>query len=229
MRSGQQRAPAARILIFAKAPQPGLAKTRLMPLLGAEGAARLQARLIRRAIATAQAAGLGPVELWCAPAAESPGFAEWAARPEVSRHSQCAGDLGEKMRHAAVGGSASGLPVLLMGTDCPRLTPEHLRRALARLQQGCEAVLIPAEDGGYVLLGLTRVAPELFEGIAWGTGQVLAQTRERLEVLGWPFAELEPLPDLDRPADAAQLASTHPGLWQALTTEETTDELYHDP
>jgi uncharacterized protein len=229
MTPGQQSPPGARILVFAKAPQPGLAKTRLIPLLGLEGAARLQARLTRRAVATALAARLGPVELWCAPCVGSPFFAELGARWEVSLHSQCGGDLGEKMRYAATGALALGSPVLLVGVDCPLLTPAHLRQVLTLLKQGREAVLIPAEDGGYVLLGLTRVAPELFQDIAWGTGQVLAQTRERLADLGWRHAELGALPDLDRPADGVQLAKSNAPLWRALTTEEPTDELYRYP
>jgi rSAM/selenodomain-associated transferase 1 len=225
----QETPPAAQLLIFAKAPQPGVAKTRLIPLFGAEGAARLQARLTRRAIATALATGLGPVELWCAPSAELPFFKALQTEWLVSLHSQCGGDLGEKMWHAATCALSARHPVLILGTDCPRLTPLHLQNALATLKQGHEAVLIPADDGGYVLLGLTRVAPELFQDIAWGTDRVLVESRARLVVLGWRFAILDPLPDLDRPADCAQLAREHPRLWQALTTEEHTHELHRHP
>lgn len=225
----QENPPAARLLVFAKAPQPGVAKTRLIPLLGAEGAARLQARLTRRAIATALTARLGPVELWCTPAAELPFFKALQTEWLVSLHSQCDGDLGEKMWHAATCALSVRRPALILGTDCPLLTPPHLQRAMATLHQSHEAVLIPANDGGYVLLGLTRAAPELFHGIAWGTDRVLVETRSRLEGLGWRFAILDPLPDLDRPADCEQLAREHPRLWQALTTTENTDELYQHP
>lgn len=229
MTHSQETPPAARLLVFAKAPQPGFAKTRLIPLLGAEGAARLQARLTRRSIATALAAGLGPVELWCDPATELPFFAALGTEWTISLHSQCGGDLGEKMWYATTCALSARHPVLILGTDCPLLTPPHLQRALTTLHQGHEAVLIPADDGGYVLLGLTRAAPELFHDIAWGTDRVLVETRSRLEGLGWRFAILDPLPDLDRPADCEQLAREHPRLWQNLTTEENTHELYQHP
>jgi rSAM/selenodomain-associated transferase 1 len=207
-------------LVFAKAPESGAAKTRLIPLLGAKGAARLQARLTRRAVSIALAANIGSVELWCSPDVGHPFFAALAAELGLTLNSQCDGDLGEKMLHAATPSLAMDCHALLLGTDCPLLTPAHLRQAAAVLNQGKDAVLIPAEDGGYVLLGLTKVAQELFRGIDWGTGRVLAQTRERLDNLGFCFSELEPLPDLDRPEDCLNLRQKHPQIWHDLTSEE---------
>ena len=213
-----QAGQSACLLVFAKAPEPGLAKTRLIPLLGAEGAARLQARLTRRAINTALDANSGQVELWCFPHAGHPFFSALGAELGVALNSQCGGDLGDKMCQAAAQALASNRPALIFGTDCPLLTPGHIEQALAALSQGQDAVLIPAEDGGYVLLGLARMAPELFRGIDWGTDRVLAQTRERLYGLGFRFAELEPLPDLDRPEDVLKLSLEHPQLWHHLTS-----------
>ena len=69
------------------------------------------------------------------------------------------------------------LPTLLIGTDCPALRPEHLSDSLGALHVDIDAVFIPAEDGGYVLVGMKRPHPELFSGISWGTSEVMSQTR----------------------------------------------------
>ena len=207
-----------RILVFAKAPQPGQTKTRLIPLLGSEGSAQLQAQLTCRTIDTSLNAEIGPVELWCAPHADFPFFSWLAAEQPISLYSQCDGDLGLKMAYAASKALVPGQSVLIVGTDCPLLTPQHLQRASQTLHQGYDAVLIPAEDGGYVLIGLTRMDPTLFENIAWGTERVLTETQARLTALDWKYDLMDPLPDLDHPADCDHLARNHPELWQVLTT-----------
>ena len=102
---------------------------------------------------------------------------------------------------------------LLAGSDCPALGPERLRQASTWLAQGEDAVLAPALDGGYVLIGLRRHDPRLFADVAWGTDRVLSETRRRLERLGWAWRETEPLPDIDRPSD---LAHIEPGLYSDL-------------
>ena len=112
--------------------------------------------------------------------------------------------------------------VILIGADCPLLEARHLTRAFGWLQQGEDAVLGPAEDGGYVLLGLRRVNRALFRDITWGGDQVLAQTRQRLARLGWRWRELEPLWDLDRPADLdrlARISHQHPEFWGKLAKQ----------
>jgi glycosyltransferase A (GT-A) superfamily protein (DUF2064 family) len=140
------------IAILAKAPVAGLAKTRLIPRLGAAGAAALQAALLRRAVATAQAAALGPVTLWCAPDCSHPDF---AALAEAVFAAACRAARRRPWRtHACSGAPArQRSATLVIGTDCPALTPELLRAAAAALSDN-EATLIPAEDGGYVLIGL---------------------------------------------------------------------------
>ena len=95
--------------------------------------------------------------------------------------------------------------VILVGTDCPALRASDLRRAARALAEGCAAVIAPAEDGGYPLIGLRRVSPRLFEGIAWGGADVFARTAERLERLGWRWRRLRTLWDVDRPEDLARL------------------------
>ena len=193
------------ILVFAKAPVPGEVKTRLIPALGAAGAAELHERLVDRTLATAAAAATGPVELCCAPDAAHPALAALARAHGATLAGQGPGDLGDRM-HAAFRRALAGAPAaIVIGCDCPALTPEHLRAAAAALGGGHDAVLAPAEDGGYVLIGLTHASASLFDGISWGGPTVMAETRERLAALGWRWQELETLWDVDRPQDLARL------------------------
>ncbi|MFN4090259.1 MAG: TIGR04282 family arsenosugar biosynthesis glycosyltransferase [Alphaproteobacteria bacterium] len=185
------------VAVFAKAPIPGFAKTRLAPVLGADGAAALQARFIERTVGTALAADVGPVTLWCAPDCSHPAFRRIAARSPVGLVPQPDGDLGIRM--AAVFAAAAG-PTLLVGTDCPVLTPEHLRACAAALTRA-DAVFLPVEDGGYVLVGLGRPAPGLFDDMTWSTPCVMAQTRTRLRRMQLSWAEPELLWDVDDEAD----------------------------
>jgi uncharacterized protein len=196
----------ARIAIFARAPVAGYAKTRLAPLLGAEGAAALQAELIERTVATALASGLRPVSLWCAPDAGHALFARLAAAHGIRLFDQQGADLGARM--AAAFEALTPPPLLLIGSDCPALTPEHLRDCAAALAAGDDAVFLPAEDGGYVLVGLKEPRPELFAGIAWGTERVMAETRARMRTAGLSWSEPAVLWDLDEPSDFARAAAT---------------------
>ena len=204
--SGAGRPAPVHVAILAKAPVAGLAKTRLAPALGARGAARLQRRLTRIALATALDAGVGPVTLWCAPDAGHRYFRALRRACGVRCLPQPEGDLGARM-HAAFARHCAHGPALLVGTDCPALTPAHLRRAADALRAGAEAVFHPAEDGGYVLVGLARPRPALFEGVAWSTERVMAQTRERARGLGLVPRELETLWDVDLPGDLPRLAA----------------------
>jgi uncharacterized protein len=175
-----------RVLVFAREARAGRVKTRLVPLLGEQGAARLHTRLVRRAVGTARAARLGAVELI------------WARR-------QRGADLGERMRHALARALRRAPRAILIGADCPVLRARDLRRAARWLAGGADAVFAPAEDGGYALIGLRRVSARLFEGVAWGGAQVMAQTRERLAALGWRWRELPAVWDVDRPEDYRRL------------------------
>lgn len=193
-------------MVFAKAPTPGLVKTRLIPALGEQGAADLQRKLIERTLRTAAQAGLGALELWCAPGPDDPFFAACARRHQVCLRTQCEGDLGRRMAHALECASAAGVPGLLVGCDIPALTSAYLRQAAAALAGGDDAVFGPAQDGGYVLVGLARSPPgELFAHIPWGTAAVMQETRARLARLHWRWSELAPMWDLDRPEDLARL------------------------
>jgi uncharacterized protein len=192
------------VIVFAKAPQPGAVKTRLIPLLGAEGAAALQVRLVKHALETATKA-LRPVELHCAPDANDPFFRFCAGHYGVTVRAQVEGDLGARMLTAFTQSLPEHASVLLIGSDCPALTARHLRQADRSLRDGADAVFIPCEDGGYALIGMKRVEAALFDGMTWGGEHVMADTRARLTALGWRWRELETLWDVDRPEDHARL------------------------
>jgi rSAM/selenodomain-associated transferase 1 len=194
-------------MVFAKAPVPGRVKTRLAAALGERAAAELHRQLAERTLFTALAAGLGPVELWCAPGTNDAFFAACAKQHGVALRAQGEGDLGMRMARALEFALAEGSPGLLIGSDCPALTPEYLREAAAALVNGYDAVIGPAEDGGYVLIGLARSpATPLFEDIAWGSAKVMQETRTRLARLNWRWRELATLWDVDRPEDLPRLA-----------------------
>jgi uncharacterized protein len=185
------------IAVFARAPVAGQAKTRLIPLLGADGAAALQRRLIERTLATACAVAGARVTLWVADDPAHPYIGAVAARFGVAVAEQHGADLGARMNHAF---EAAGAPLVLIGTDCPQLTVEDLAAAAAALA-GNDVVIQPASDGGYVLIGLTRPQPALFESIDWGGPQVLQQTQARIAALGLRCALRPVLDDLDTPTD----------------------------
>lgn len=188
-----------RILIFAKAPVAGRVKTRLIPALGAEGAARLAAEMLARTVAAALAARVGPVELCAEPDPDDPA---WDGRlPEqVQLSAQGDGDLGRRLARAARRTTDRGEKLLLVGADCPELDPDRLRAAATALASH-DAVIHPAADGGYALLGLSRFDPSLFDAIAWSTAAVAGQTLERLRALGWAIWIGDTLRDVDEPAD----------------------------
>lgn len=183
---------------------PGEVKTRLMALLGPDGAAALHAGLVRRALSTAVLARPGAVDLWCAPGIDSAFFARCATDFGVRLRAQQGRDLGERMRNAIHASLAEAPGVVVIGSDCPVLSVADLREAEAALRD--EAVAIaPAEDGGYVLVAMAKAHDVLFEGIDWGTAAVMGQTRERLRTAGIDWRELPTRWDVDRPPDYARL------------------------
>jgi rSAM/selenodomain-associated transferase 1 len=197
------------IAILAKAPIPGFAKTRLIPAIGAHAAAVLQERLTERTVATAFAAGIGPVTLCCEPDATHDTFLKMVARMKITLRQQPQGDLAARMRVAFAGSTG---PVLLIGSDCPALTEAHLRSAALALRDGNDVVLIPAERGGYVLLGMRKAQPALFSKIAWDGSNVLADTRARIVEQRLMLVERPPLWDVDTEIDLARLEREFPEL-----------------
>ncbi len=190
--------PSVDIAVFARAPVAGQAKTRLIPRLGAAGAARLQRRLTERALERAQSVRGARVTLWTtADDADTRALAE-AARATVRL--QQGHDLGERMSNAFAETLDGARPMLLIGTDCPAQTAADLETAIAVLREA-DAVIQPAEDGGYVLIGMRQFHPALFEQVAWGSATVLATTRARATDHRVRLAELPMSWDLDRSED----------------------------
>ncbi|MDO8332342.1 MAG: TIGR04282 family arsenosugar biosynthesis glycosyltransferase [Fluviicoccus sp.] len=226
------------LAVFAREPRLGEVKTRLQPLLGAERALALHEALIRYVFGNLQSARLCPAELWVA----APPFSSVNQHAhevflslcnERDIHLQEGADLGARMRHAvehAWSRATSVENVVLVGADCPSVGAEYLRQALTQLEGGESVVIGPADDGGYVLVGLRKgprnaalcdalfgavpsgagLTAEVPDELPWGTERVLEVTRDRLRSAGLTWAELEPRWDVDRPEDLPRLATLRP-------------------
>jgi rSAM/selenodomain-associated transferase 1 len=191
----------SKLIILAKAPVPGNVKTRLQPTVSPEEAAKLQAFFIQQTLALASSLKGVDVELRCTPDASHPIFQQCAHQHKVTLKQQQGKNLGERMANALQEALTNYQQVVVIGTDCPELTPDYLSDALLQLKQGSMVVIGPASDGGYVLLGLRRFSPLLFTDINWGSDQVLFETCQKLQQLGWEWDELSTLRDIDTPAD----------------------------
>ena len=207
LRTDKQK-PRISVAILAKAPIPGLAKTRLIPHLGADGAAALQRWLLQRVVATAVAADIGPISLWCTPEVDHPEFSACRAFGALELRRQPEGDLGERM-YAAVAAATTSAGTLVIGTDCPVLTPKLLQQAADSLLHH-DATIVPAEDGGYVLIGMRKARRQAFLNVDWSTDRVTVQTRTCLDAIGWKCSEFPPLWDVDRREDFVRLAILFP-------------------
>jgi rSAM/selenodomain-associated transferase 1 len=203
MRVDARPQPKWTLQVFARAPLPGQVKTRLIPQLGVQGATDLHSRLVVAALRRACAARGARVELWIAGDPLDAFVQECAQRFGVPVLVQRGADLGARMANAlsqAFSGLDRSAACVLIGSDCPSQRPDDLEQAAAALRTQ-EVVLQPALDGGYVLIGVTRPQPGLFEGIEWGSERVAQQTLKRSAELGLRPHLLRPLPDLDSPAD----------------------------
>jgi len=198
------------IIIFAKAPVAGRVKTRLIPALGAAGAAALAERMLAHAVQGAVAAAPDTLELCAAPDATHPAFGRLAQDHGLRLATQGDGDLGQRMHRAFARVLTQHDRALVIGTDAPALDAACLRQALAKLNQH-DAVFLPALDGGYALIGLRKPQASLFDGIAWSTSAVMEQTRERLQAAGLRWTELPAVADVDEPADLVHV----PAGWLA--------------
>lgn len=193
------------IALFAREPEWGRVKTRLEPELGKEGALAMHERLIRHMVSVLGNAGLAHLHLFVDGDPDHPLFRDSAA--ELPRFRQADGHLGQRMQAAASQLLKTHDRVLLIGADCVSVDASYLETALECLRGDTEVVLGPAEDGGYVLLGLRRADLLLFGAMPWGTEQVLERTRQSLRQQQLCWQELEPRWDLDRPEDLARLSS----------------------
>lgn len=197
------------VIVFARAPVPGQAKTRLIPALGPLGAAALAQRMLEHAVSAACDAALGRVEVCVTPDASHPTFDALRGRHRFDFATQGAGDIGVRMDRALTRALARSRAAMLIGTDLPAIDADMLRTAASALLEH-DAVFVPALDGGYGLVGLRRPAPGLFHEMQWSTSSVMSTTRARAKSLGLRVAELPPIPDIDEIGDLRHL----PVSWQ---------------
>ena len=193
----------ALIIIFAKFPARGMAKTRLQPALGLEGASLIAKQLLLHSVEQALATGFS-VELCVSPAPNDLCWQTLGLPESLQWSAQANDDLGLRMLAASQQGLYKFKQVVLIGTDCPSLTPIRIQEAVQQLEQS-DTVMIPASDGGYVLLGFKQADASLFSDIEWSTASVAVVTRQRIAALSWTLALLDPLHDIDEPADLKHL------------------------
>jgi rSAM/selenodomain-associated transferase 1 len=198
-----------RIIIFAKAPLPGFAKTRLIPALGATGAAELAQQMLFNTLHEAIAAEIGAVELCVTPAIHHPAWRgiQFPAGIEISDQGE--GDLGARLALASERALANVEQVLLIGTDCVEMSGGLLREAAQALQEH-DAVIHCTADGGYALLGLRRYSPFLFSDMPWSTDAVADITIARIGQLGLSLHIGQMQHDVDEPQDLKYLT----GQWK---------------
>jgi uncharacterized protein len=201
------------LIIFTRYPVPGETKTRLIPALGAVGAANLHSQMAQHTVNQARklsAIDLIAIEIHVAGDRDSQDLTNWLGADLVYQV-QGSGDLGERMaRSLSLAFAAGHNRVIIIGTDCPSLEPNLLKLAFQKLRDR-DLVLGPAIDGGYYLIGLRRFMPELFVGINWGTAEVFQQTVDIANKLGLSMGNLPPLTDIDRPEDLP--------VWEQIRTE----------
>ena len=193
------------ILVFAKAPVPGTVKTRLIPKISKQKAADLHAAMVTHSVALATQLSNHQTQLWCAPDTIHPLFEQLQKTYPITLRVQKGRDLGERMQYAFEQSLKDFDAVVIIGTDCSTMTVALLDQAFKLLYRDKDAVIAPAEDGGYVLLGLKKVCAELFTHIDWGTEQVYAQTQQRLNRLQLNWQALDTQWDVDRPEDLERL------------------------
>lgn len=211
------RYPRARILVFAREPVPGRVKTRLQPALGEDGTVRLYKTLLETVVGQLEELELAPWELWVTSNPSHEYFLTLCNKRDI--YIQSGNDLGARMDHASSTALAREAVdrVIIIGSDCPVLDADYLSQALAALAEE-QVVIGPADDGGYVLIGMNRPQPALFQEIDWGTASVLHQTQARLEAAGLTVACLEQRWDVDRPGDLERLKALSPEMLTLLET-----------
>lgn len=193
------------LLVFTKTPVPGQVKTRLLSVMDAPRAAAIQADLLQRTLEMARRSAVDDIELWCTPTTQHPVLRDLEVRFSLTLRTQAGAGLGERMCFAMEQTLRNYRHVVLIGSDCMDLAASDIDIAIEQLAAGNDVVLGPALDGGYYLVGLSRLYRQLFADIEWGTDKVLQATRERVAQLGLKLHELPVRRDLDRPEDLAYL------------------------
>ncbi|MEN8169609.1 MAG: TIGR04282 family arsenosugar biosynthesis glycosyltransferase [Pseudomonadota bacterium] len=213
--------PDSEILVMARAPEAGRAKTRLIPALGEEGAAMLHGFLLEHLLGKLSQAVIAPLTLCCTPDTEHPFFLHCRDRYGVRLQQQYGDGLGERLHNALSTSLESSKHVVVIGCDIPQLVADDLIAAFEALERGIQSVISPTEDGGYALLGIAEPAARLFSDIDWGSEQVMVQTRQQLSAMDWSWSELKQQWDVDRPEDLQRLVSLElsPKIKELLSTK----------
>jgi rSAM/selenodomain-associated transferase 1 len=204
--------PRSRILVFAREPLLGKVKTRLAAEIGAKQALAVYQAMLARVGQLLIQSQIAVWDLWVTSNLSHKNFVSICNKTNI--YMQTGQDLGARMdaaiRQTLMKKSVES--VILIGTDCPALTERYLDQALLALESGVDVVLGPAEDGGYVLVGMRRPIAAVFEDIPWGTEQVMQRTLEALKAKELTYRLLDTLWDVDRPEDLARLQLLEPPL-----------------
>lgn len=199
--------PNSRILIFAKAPLPGKVKTRLIPAYGERFATELHQAMVWHLLNFLCSANISPIELWCSPDKNHLFFEDCEKSFDISLHTQQGKHLGDKLNNAFKVVLAYANSAVVLGADCPTIGREDFTTAFKDVHAGVDVVIKPADDGGYLLLGLSRPIPQLFENITWGSADVFAQTVLCADTLKLKYTKLAVGRDIDNASDVQYLAS----------------------
>ena len=187
-----------RLIIFTRYPEAGLAKTRLIPVIGAAGAAEIHKIMTEETVNIALKTGV-KFEIHFT-GVDYRHFKKWLG-DRFTYRDQVGECLGQRLSNSIKQAFSEGQKkVAIIGTDCPHITPDHISNAFTLLQKSA-LVLGPALDGGYYLIGLSNYQPELFRNIKWGSSLVYQQTMAAAHKLNLKITELEKLADIDRPED----------------------------
>jgi uncharacterized protein len=190
------------LIIFTRYPEPGKTKTRLIPALGEDGSAQLHRRMAEHTVKQTRSLSCA-IEVWYVGGSEEL-MQDWLGK-DLWYREQPAGDLGDRMCGAFRSAFEQGYQsVMIVGTDCPGLTTDFMAQGFASLQNYM-VTIGPAIDGGYYLIGLQQLVPELFQGITWSTATVFSETLAITDRLQLPTHLLPSLSDIDLPADLQYL------------------------
>ncbi len=192
------------IIIFSKIPVAGQVKTRLIPSIGKENANKLYIDLFENTMNVAQSSEISDIQLWCAPSSKGSFFERYNEHINISLYDQVGNNLGERM-HFAIKTALKGYgSCILIGCDCPGLLSEDIEQAYRYLKNN-NAVIGPANDGGYYLVATNSIDKALFNNIKWSSEHVIERTRRNMKKLGWQWKELRTLIDVDTPSDLGLL------------------------
>jgi rSAM/selenodomain-associated transferase 1 len=189
------------ILLYAKAPVEGKVNTRLIADIGVHAATKLQHDLLHHRLSMLTVAGLCDVRLMCAPDQYHECFLQCKNQYPITLADQTGGDLGERMFNGIEAALKQYRYCIVIGTDAPALDEVNIQQAIEALHKNKQVVIVPAEDGGYVLIAMRQAYRFLFQKINWSSSEVMQQTRDKLNENNVSFEELAACWDIDRLAD----------------------------